>query len=202
MAGTYEPEEESSIDLVPEEKKIVNTDATVPRISNQLLNLFSWPATTDTQLKADTQPKGKKKILGFERHIVDPKIHHYHKSLHLPTTCRVTSLHKLRDVINDNNKGPYWLKFLLQAIAYNDATHKKAPNKIVTYKALARKCKEKVRLSTQCLVDSEERFIAKEIDNENLQTKLNNVQTQLVNICMQCEDNMANPTTTKYERFQ
>ena len=49
MVGTYKPEEESSIDLVPEKKKTVNTNATVPRMSNQLLDLFSRSAP-----KADT----------------------------------------------------------------------------------------------------------------------------------------------------
>ena len=48
MAGAYEPEEESSLNLVPEEKKTVNTNATVPRMSDQLLNLFSQSAPTDT----------------------------------------------------------------------------------------------------------------------------------------------------------
>ena len=87
---------------------------------------------------------------------------------------------------------------------YNDATHEKASNEVAIYKALARKCKEKVRLLAQCLVDSEERFITKEIDNENLQTKLNNVQTQLANIRMQCKDNVITPTvtTTKYKQLQ
>ena len=90
----------------------------------------------------------------------------------------------------------------MQAIAYNDATHEKASDEVATYKALAHKCKEKVRLLVQHLVDSKEHFIAKEINNEDLQTKLNNVQTQLANICMQHKDNMANPTATKYERLQ
>ena len=94
------------------------------------------------------------------------------------------------------------MKFLSQAIAYNDATHKKASDKVATYKALARKCEEKVKLLAQRLVDSKERFIAKEIDNENLQTKFNDVQTQLANKRIQCKDNMANPTATEYKRLQ
>ena len=58
MAGAYEPEEdESSIDLVPQEKKTVSIDSNIPG----LLNLFSRPATTDTQPKEDIQPKGKKR---------------------------------------------------------------------------------------------------------------------------------------------
>ena len=65
MAGTYEPEEESSIDLVPEEKNTVNTNATVFKMANQLLNLFSRPATTNTQPKADTQSKRKEKVSDF-----------------------------------------------------------------------------------------------------------------------------------------
>ena len=131
-------------------------------------------------------------------------MHPYHRSLRFPTTYRVTSLHELRDVINDDNEGSHWLKFLSQAIAYNDATHKKASDKVATYKTLTRKCKEKVKLSAQCLVDSKEHFITKEIDNKNLQTKLNNVQTQLANVCMQCKDNVATPTATatKYEWLQ
>ena len=126
-----------------------------------------------------------------------------HRSLRFPITYQVTSLHKLRDVINNDDEGPHWLKFLLQAIAYNDITHKKVSNEVVMYKALARKCKEKVRLLAQYLVDSKKCFIAKEIDNKNLQTKLNNVQTQLANVRMQCKDNMATPTTTtiEYERL-
>ena len=184
MASTYEPEEESSIDLVPEEK-IVNTDATVPRISNQLLNLFSWSAPTDIQPKADILSKGKGKVLGFEKHTVDLKIHPYHKSLRFSTTYQITSLHELRDIINNDNEGPHWLKFLLQAIAYDDAIYEKAFDEIATYKALACKCKKKIRLSAQRFVNSEKHFIAKEINNENLQTKLNNVQTQLTNIRVQ-----------------
>ena len=142
--------------------------------------------------------------MGFERHILDFKIHPYHRSLHLPTTYRITFLHELRDVINNDNEGPHWLKFLLQAIAYNDAIYKKASDKVAIYKALARRCKQKVRLSTQYFVDNEECFIAKEIDNKNLQIKLNNIQTQLANICMQREDNVVTPTTTvtKYKRLQ
>ena len=58
------------------------------------------------------------------------------------------SLYKLRNVINNDNKRPYWLKLLAQAIAYNDTTHKKASDKIVTYKALAHKCKKKAKLLT------------------------------------------------------
>ena len=185
MAGAYEPEEESSIDLVPEEKKTVNTNTTVPRMSNQLLDLFSWSVPkANTQSKVDTQPKGKVKILGFERHTIDFKMHSYHRSLRFPTTYWVTSLHELRNVINNDDEESHWLKFLLQAITCDDATHKKASNEVAMYKALARKCKEKVILSAQRLVNSKERFIAKEIDNENLKTKLNNVQTQLANVCM------------------
>ena len=112
------------------------------------------------------------------------------------------SFHKFKDVINDNNEGPHWLKFLLQAIAYNNATYKEASNEVAIYKALARKCKEKVRSLVQRLIDSKERFIAKEINNENLQTKLNNVQTQLANVRMQCKNNMATliATSIKYKR--
>ena len=51
-------------------------------------------------------------------------------------------------------------------------------------------------------MDSEKYFIAKEINNENLQTKLNNVQIQLANIHMQHKDNVANPTATEYEWLQ
>ena len=61
---------------------------------------------------------------------------------------------------------------------------------------------KKIRLLKQCLVDSKKCFIAKEIDNENLQTKLNDVQTQLVNVRMQREDNMATPSAIKYKRLQ
>ena len=89
MAGTYESEKDKFfIDLVPQEKKTVSTNSNVPR----LLNVFSQPATTDTQPKkdiqpkADIQPKGKKKVLGFKRHTVDLKMHPYYKSLRLPTT--------------------------------------------------------------------------------------------------------------------
>ena len=196
MAGAYEPEEESSIDLVLEEKKIVNTDATVPRMSDQLLNLFSQSAPTNIQLKE------KSKVLGLKRHIIDFKMHLYHRSLRFPTIYQITFLYKLRDVINDDDEGSHWLKFLLQAIAYNDATHKKASDKVVTYKALAHKCKKKVRLSAQRLVDSKERFIAKEINNENLQTKLKDEQTQLANIHMQRKDNVATPTDTKHKQLQ
>ncbi|MCJ1267390.1 hypothetical protein MMC22_007275, partial [Lobaria immixta] len=178
MAGAYEPEEdESSIDLVPQEKKTVSINSNIPK----LLNLFSRPATTDTQLKEDTQPKRKGKVLGFERHTIDLKMHPYHRSLRLPTTYQVTSFHELRDVINNDNEGPHWLKFLSQAIAYDNATHEKASNEVATYKTLARKCKRKVKSSEQRLVDSEECVIAKEIDNETLQTKLKEVQTQLAN---------------------
>ena len=200
MAGTYESEEESSIDLVPEEKT-VNTNATVLRMSNQLLNLFS-----QSEPKADIQPKAnillkrKEKILDFERHTIDLKIHPYHRFLRLLTTYQVTFFHKLRDVINDDNEGPHWLKFLLQIIAYNDATHKKASDEVVMYKTLARKCKKKIRLSAQHLVDSEKHFIAKEINNENLQTELDDVQTQLTNVRVQCEDNVV--TLTEYEQLQ
>ena len=162
MAGAYEPEEESSINLVSEERRTVNTNATVSRMSDQLLNLFSRSAPTDTQSKR------KGKVSGFERQTVDLKMYLYHRSLCLPTTYQITSLHELRDMINNDNKRPYWLKFLLQAIAYNDTTHKKVSNEVATYKALARKCKKKVRLSAQHFVNSKERFIAKEIDNENL----------------------------------
>ncbi|MCJ1264377.1 hypothetical protein MMC22_004248 [Lobaria immixta] len=141
MAGAYKSEEESSIDLVPQEKKTVNTKSTVPRMSNPLLDLFSQSAPTDTQLK------GKSK-----------------------------------------------------AIVYNDTTHKKASDEVATYKTLARKCKEKVKLLVQRLVDSKECLI----NNENLQTKLNNVQTQLTNICMQRKNNVATPTATtiKYKQLQ
>ena len=51
MVGTYKPKKKSFIDLIPEEKKTVNTNATVSRMSNQLLNLFSRPATTDIAKK-------------------------------------------------------------------------------------------------------------------------------------------------------
>ena len=104
--------------------------------------------------------------------------------------------------MNHDNERPHWPKFLLQAIAYNDATYKKAFDKIATYKALARKCKEKVRSSAQRLVVSKERFIAKEIDNKNLQIKLNNLQTQLANVRMQRENNVTNPTATEYKWLQ
>ena len=107
MAGAYEPEKESSIDLVPEEKKTVNTNTTVSRMSNQLLSLFFWSAPTDTQPKADIQSKRKGKILGFKRHTIDLKMHLYHRSLRFLTTYWVTSLHKLKNVINNNNEGLY-----------------------------------------------------------------------------------------------
>ena len=204
MAGAYEPEEESSIDLVPEEKKsfmdlvpkekkTVNTNATVLRMSNPLLDLFSRSA-----------PKEKGKVSDFERHTIDLKMHFYHRSLCLPITYQVTSLYELRDVINNNNEGSHWLKFLSQAITYNNAIYEKASNEVTTYKILACKCKEKIKLPAQHFVDSKERFIAKEIDNENLQTKLNNVQTQLANVHMQRKDNVVILTATgiKYERFQ
>ena len=45
-------------------------------------------------------------------------------------------------------------------------------------------------------------FIAKEIDNENLQTKLEDVQTQLANIRIQHEDNVATLTDTKHKQLQ
>lgn len=92
----------------------------------------------------------------------------------------------------------------MQAIAYDDATHEKASDEVATYKALARKCKGKVRSLEQRLVDSEECVIAKEIDNETLQTKLKEVQTQLANVRMQRKDNVATPTATvtKYEQLQ
>ena len=90
----------------------------------------------------------------------------------------------------------------MQAIAYDDATYKKASDKVIIYKALVRKYKKKIRLSAQRLIDSEERFIAKKMDNENLQTKLNNVQTQLANIHMQHKDNVATPTAIKYKQLQ
>ena len=160
MAGAFEPEDKSSIDLVLQEK----TAST-----NLLLDLFFQPATTNTQLK------GKEKIPVFEKHIIDLIMHPYHRSLHLSTTHWVTFLYKLRNIINNDNKRPHWLKFLSQAIAYNNTTHEKVFNEVVIYKALARKCKEKIRLLTPHLVDSEEHFIAKEINNENLQTKLNDI---------------------------
>ena len=92
----------------------------------------------------------------------------------------------------------------MQAITYNDTTHKKVSDEVATYKALARKCEKKVRLLAQRLVDSKKCFIAKEINNENLQTEFNNVQTQLANIRMQHKDNVATSTiiTTKYEQLQ
>ena len=205
IIGTYESEEESFRDLISEEKKTVNADTIVPKMLNQLLDLFSRSASkANTQPKADTQPKGKRKVLGFEKHTIDLKMHPYHRSLCFPTIYQVMSLYEFRDVINNNDEGPHWLKFLSQAIAYNNATHKKAFNEIVTYKALARKCKKKVRSLAQRLVNSKERFIAKEIDNENLQTKLNDIQTQLANVCMQRKDNVATPTATdtKYKQLQ
>ena len=110
-------------------------------MSNQLLDLFSWLAPTATQLKE------KGKVLGFEKHTVDLKMHLFHRSLYFPIIYWVTSLHELRDIINNDNEGPHWLKFLLQTIAYNDVTHEKVSNKVATYKALARNCKNKVRLS-------------------------------------------------------
>ena len=54
----------------------------------------------------------------------------------------------------------------------------------------------------QCIEDSEEHFIAKKINNKNLQTKFNDIQTQLANVCTQRAARMANPTATKYERLQ
>ena len=110
----------------------------------------------------------------------------------------------LGNVINDIDERPHWLKFLSQAIVYNDVTHKKVFNKVTTYKTLTRKCKENVRSLAQRLVDSEKRFITKEINNEDLQTKLKDVQTQLANVRMQREDNMATPTATatKYKWLQ
>ena len=112
------------------------------------------------------------------------------------------SSYELRDIINNDDKGPHWLKFLLQAIVYNNATHEKASDKVVIYKTLACKYKKKVRLLAQRFVDSEKRFIVKEIDNENLQTKLNDVQTQLANVHMQNKDNVTTPTTTATEYKQ
>ena len=56
MAGTYEPKKESFIDPIPEEKKTVNIIATVPKISNQLLNLFF-----QSQPEVDTLPKKEKR---------------------------------------------------------------------------------------------------------------------------------------------
>ena len=91
---------------------------------------------------------------------------------------------------------------MAQAIAYNDATHKKVFDEVVMYKALAHKCKKKIRLSEQHLVDSKECVIAKEINNENLQIKLKDIQTQLANIRMQREDNMAISTDIKHEQLQ
>ena len=128
-------------------------------------------------------------------------MHPYHRSLHFSTTYQVTSFYELREIINNNNERPHWLKFLLQAITYNDATYKKASNEVAMYKTLASKCKEKIRSLAQRFVDSKERFVTKEIDNKNLQIKLNNIQTQLANVCIQHEDNMATPTATatKYE---
>ena len=92
----------------------------------------------------------------------------------------------------------------MQAITYNNATHKKVSNIVNTYKALAHKCKEKVKLLAQHFVDSKKCFIIKEINNENLQTKLNNVQTQLVNGCIKHENNVAIliAIPTKYKQFQ
>ena len=57
-------------------------------------------------------------------------------------------------------------------------------------------------MSEQHFVDSKKRVIAKEINNENLRAKLKDVQTQLANIRMQCEDNVATSTNTKHERLQ
>ena len=139
MAGAFEFEDKSLIDMILQEKKTVSTNFTVPR----LLDLFFQLATMNTQPKTDTQSKRKGKILGFERHIIDLPMHLYHRSLCLSITHQVTSLHKLKNVINNDNKGLHWLKFLLQAIAYDDATHKKAFNEVVTYKALAHKCKKR-----------------------------------------------------------
>ena len=84
-------------------------------------------------------------------------------------------------------------------IAYNDITHKKTSDKVATYKALVCKCKEKIKLLAQCFVNSKGHFIAKEIDNENLQIKLNDIQTQLANVHMQCKDNVATPTAIKIQ---
>ena len=140
--------------------------------------------------------------MGFERHTVNLTIHLYYKFLRLSTTHQVTSIHKLRKIINNDNEEPHWLKFLVQAIAYNDATHKKVSDKVAMYKALAHKCKKKIRLSEQHLVDSKECVIAKEINNENLQIKLKDIQTQLANVHMQREDNVAISTDIKYEQLQ
>lgn len=107
--------------------------------------------------------KGKGKVAGLERHTIDLTMHPYHKSLSLPTTHRITRLHELRDVINDDD-GPRWLKFMAQAIAYDNVTHEKSSEEVATFKTLARRCEEKVKRSAQLLVDSEERFIEKEID--------------------------------------
>lgn len=108
--------------------------------------------------------KGKKKVAGFERHTIDLTMHPYHKSLSLPTTYQITSLQELRNIINNNNEGPRWLKFIAQAVAYDNLTHKKSSEKVATFKTLARKCKEKAKRSAQLLVDSKEQFIEKEID--------------------------------------
>ena len=91
---------------------------------------------------------------------------------------------------------------MLQVIAYDDATHKKTSDEIAKYKTLICKCKKKVRLSAQRLINSKKHFIVKKIDNKNLQTKFNDVQTQLANVQMQRKDNIDTLIVTKYKQFQ
>lgn len=96
MTGAFEPveEEELSINMVPQEKTIS---------TNPLLDFFSRSTTTDIQPKG----KRKKKVSGFKRHTVDLTMHSYYRFLRFLTTHRVTSIHELRNVINNDEKRPY-----------------------------------------------------------------------------------------------